>query len=268
MATSISQRFEKAGDFYLLDDVDLRGGFRVVTSLAERDAIPLPARKQGMVVRVLDKVAGTTVNYELPFGKPITNANWIEWKVGAGGDFIPTAGGNLDGELKLGAAASFNFDDALKAEIVDRNLLFSPVGTFDPDDPEPQGLMAFGNNTENTIEINPWIGQIVCKTEVALASDRSLKTDIKRIENAMKILRRMHGYTFQKIGNPDRLFTGLIAQEVAQVFPEAVCHSTDGKLAVYYGSFAGLFVECLTDVDERLIALEKRLDALEEKGEL
>ena len=66
MATNISQRFVKTGDFYLLVDTDLRGGFRIVSSIVERDAIPLAARKQGMMVRVIEATGIT--NWELGHG--------------------------------------------------------------------------------------------------------------------------------------------------------------------------------------------------------
>lgn len=52
MTTQISSRFQRTGDTYLLDDVDLRGGYRVVATIAERNAIGLTARRAGMVVHV------------------------------------------------------------------------------------------------------------------------------------------------------------------------------------------------------------------------
>ena len=253
MATNISQRFVKTGDFYLLVDTDLRGGFRIVSSLTERDAIPIQARKQGMMVRVIEATGIT--NWELGFGKPITNAGWVEASLGGKGDYIPIAGGPLEGEMKLNEFGSINFNDVLKAEILDGNVQMTRITPQDEDDPEPRGMLTFNNGEENTIELNVQIGQMVCKTEVALSSDRTLKTDIKRIVDAVKKVRRMHGYTFRKEGQ-QRLYTGLIAQEVFQIMPEAVTKTTDGKLAVFYGSLIGLLVEAITELDERVLALE------------
>lgn len=259
MATNISQRFVKTGDFFLLVDTDLRGGFRIVASMAERDAIPIQARKQGMIVRVIE--AGLISNWELGFGKPITNAGWIEAQLGGGGDFIPIAGGPLEGEVKANEFGSINFNDTLKMETFDGNLQMTRMTPQASDDPEPRGMLTFNNGRENTVEINTEIGQMVCKTEVALSSDRRLKTDITRITGAMKIIRRMYGYRFKKVGM-NRLYTGLIAQEVKQVLPESVTNTTDGNLAVFYGSLAGVFVEGFHDVDDRLKAIEKSLEKI------
>lgn len=255
MATNISQRFVKTGDFYLLVDTDLRGGFRIVSSIAERDAIPIQARKQGMMVRVIE--ASGITNWELGFGKPITNAGWVEASLGGKGDYIPIAGGPLEGEIVANEFGAINFNDTLKMETLDGNLQMTRMTPQASDDPEPRGMLTFNNGTENTVEINTEIGQMVCKTEVALSSDRTLKTEITRIENAIKIIRRMYGYRFKKVGAGNRLFTGLIAQEVKQVLPESVTNTSDGKLAVFYGSLAGVFVEAFHEVDDRLKAMEK-----------
>lgn len=253
MATNISQHFVKTGDFYLLVDTDLRGGFRIVSSLAERDAIPIQARKQGMMVRVIG-TEGIT-NWELGYGKPLTNAGWVEASLGGKGDYIPIAGGPLEGEMKLNEFGTINFNDTLLLETLDGNVVLRRVTPQDPDDPEPRALFAFNNGTENTVEINPEIGQMVCKTEVALSSDRRLKTEITRILDAVKKARRMHGYTFKKVGQ-QRLYTGLIAQEVLQVMPEATTKTSDGKLAVFYGSLVGLLIECIAELDDRIAKLE------------
>lgn len=255
MATNISQRFVKTGDFFLLVDTDLRGGFRIVSSIAERDAIPIQARKQGMMVRVIE-AAGIT-NWELGFGKPITNAGWVEASLGGKGDYIPIAGGPLQGEIKTDEFGSINFNDTLKMEPLDGNLQMTRMTPQATDDPEPRGMLTFNNGKENTVEINTEIGQMVCKTEVALSSDRTLKTEIRRIEGGLKKVRRLYGYTFKKVGAGDRLFMGVIAQEVKQVMPEAITNTSDGKLAVFYGSLAGVFVECFHEIDDRLKAMEK-----------
>jgi hypothetical protein len=254
VATNISQRFVKTGDFYLLVDTDLRGGFRIVSSLAERDAIPIQARKQGMMVRVIE--ASGITNWELGFGKPITNAGWVEASLGGKGDYIPIAGGPLQGEIKADEFGSVNFNDTLKLEPLDGNLQMTRMTPQATDDPEPRGMLTFNNGLENTVEINTEIGQIVCKTEVALSSDRTLKTDITRIEGALKKLRRLYGYTFKKVGAGNRMFMGVIAQEVKQVMPEAITNTSDGKLAVFYGSLAGVFVEAFHEIDDRLKAVE------------
>lgn len=50
MATLIQSHFQRAGDTYLLEDVDIRGGYRSVATITERNNIPPTARRVGMIV--------------------------------------------------------------------------------------------------------------------------------------------------------------------------------------------------------------------------
>lgn len=52
MTTPIGSRLLRTGDTYLLEDTDLRGGYRVVATITERNNIALTARRAGMVVYV------------------------------------------------------------------------------------------------------------------------------------------------------------------------------------------------------------------------
>lgn len=52
MAYEFNQRLTRTGDSYLLSDSDLRGGYRTVETISQRDNIPLPARTIGMTVFV------------------------------------------------------------------------------------------------------------------------------------------------------------------------------------------------------------------------
>jgi len=247
-----------------MQDADLRGGYRVASTIAERDAIPLQARKPGMIVRVT-----TTDGYEdweLGHGKPLTNAGWIPATLGGSkGDFIPTEGGDLTGVLLLNAFGAIDFNGAMKAQVFDDNLQFTSTAVVGEDDPEPRGMMTWNDGTANTVEINVKKGQIVCTTEVAISSDRSLKNKITRITDSLAITNRLSGNTFEKIGQPGRRYTGLIAQEVAQVFPEAVERTTDGKLAVFYSTLAGLFVENINALVAMFKGQQKEIDALKEE---
>mgnify|MGYP007099857118 CR=1 FL=1 len=52
MPIDINQRFRRTGDSYLISDRDLRGGYRTVATIQERNNIALDARTLGMVVFV------------------------------------------------------------------------------------------------------------------------------------------------------------------------------------------------------------------------
>jgi hypothetical protein len=53
--------------------------------------------------------------------------------------------------------------------------------------------------------------------------------------------------------------TGLIAQEVEAVMPRAVITRTDGYKSVAYANLAGLFVEAIKELNDRIVALESEL---------
>ena len=82
-------------------------------------------------------------------------------------------------------------------------------------------------------------------------SDRRLKKDLQRIEGALTKVQQLSGYTFQYQRDPvDRRSTGLIAQDVQAVLPEAVFENDAGMLSLAYGNLAGLLVEAIKELAE------------------
>lgn len=66
------------GEYPILEDTYVKGGFRSVQTIIERDNIPTLRRKNGMQVFVID----TTTNYQLVLGTVDmdlnNNSNWVE----------------------------------------------------------------------------------------------------------------------------------------------------------------------------------------------
>lgn len=88
-------------------------------------------------------------------------------------------------------------------------------------------------------------------------SDLRLKKDLVRIENALDKVSQISGYTFTRIRDDTRS-TGLVAQEVASVLPEAV--TTDGDyLGITYGNMVGLLVEAIKELRNEVNDLKQRL---------
>ena len=94
-------------------------------------------------------------------------------------------------------------------------------------------------------------GSIIADGDITAFSDKRLKEDIKPIENALQKVSELNGYTFKKIGQDKRL-TGLIAQEVQQVLPEAVHENEDGMLSVAYGNTVSLLVEAIKELQAQV----------------
>jgi hypothetical protein len=54
--------------------------------------------------------------------------------------------------------------------------------------------------------------------------------------------------------------SGLIAQDVVKVLPEVVSRTPDGYYAIAYGSMAGLFVECIKSLNDKIDGLQKEIN--------
>lgn len=109
-----------------------------------------------------------------------------------------------------------------------------------------------------------------------IASDRRLKKEIRVIEGALDKLLRLRGVTYRWIdpasqGGMDGEYMGLIAQEVAEVFPEWVGTDANGYHNVTVSGFEGLVAESLRQLrDEharRMEELEARCRRLEARIE-
>lgn len=99
-------------------------------------------------------------------------------------------------------------------------------------------------------------GSILANQNVTAFSDRRLKTDITKITFALDKVAKLNGYTYTRIDSGAK-HTGLIAQEVLEVLPEAV--ETNGEhLALAYGNMMGLMVEAIKELKARVEFLEEK----------
>ena len=90
-------------------------------------------------------------------------------------------------------------------------------------------------------------------------SDLSLKENIKPIDNALDKVMSLDGinWTYK---NDGRAMTGLIAQQVQKVLPEAVFETdlmdNNGHLAIRYGNVVGLLVESIKELKSEIESLK------------
>jgi hypothetical protein len=97
-------------------------------------------------------------------------------------------------------------------------------------------------------------GAITATGDVTANSDARLKTDLVRIEGALDKLETLTGYTYTRIDSGERQ-TGLLAQDVQAVLPEAV-HEGE-HLSLAYGNMVGLIVEAIKELRAEVKALKK-----------
>lgn len=99
-------------------------------------------------------------------------------------------------------------------------------------------------------------------TAFANSSDIRKKENINRIDNALSKVMSIGGYTYNFKGD-DRRITGVIAQELESVLPEAVYEIDDedfgGKTkAVRYGNIVGLLIEAIKELKLELEELREK----------
>ena len=89
-------------------------------------------------------------------------------------------------------------------------------------------------------------GSITAGGNVTAYSDAKLKENLEAIPNALAKVQALTGYTFDRKDTGERQ-TGLIAQDVEKVLPEAVGEN-NGTMTLAYGNLVGLLVEAIKEL--------------------
>ena len=111
-------------------------------------------------------------------------------------------------------------------------------------------------------------GNLTATANVTAYSDARLKDDVVRIGDALVKIGQLGGYTFVRNDLPGEKgvrSTGVIAQEVQKVLPEAVRANDDGLLSVSYGNMVGLLIEGIKELAARVDAQDAAIAALQKK---
>jgi hypothetical protein len=117
-------------------------------------------------------------------------------------------------------------------------------------------------------------GEIRATNEVTayFASDERLKENIVIIDDALGKLKQIRGVMYdwkdshiQSRGGLDDYFvrkhdTGVIAQDVEKVLPEVVAERPDGTKAVRYEKLAGIMIQAINELADRVEEIKKRLN--------
>lgn len=101
-------------------------------------------------------------------------------------------------------------------------------------------------------------GDFRCSGTVTQDSDRRLKTDLQIIDNALDRIDKLTGYTFTVIAT-DKRSTGLIAQDVEGVLPEAVDTDENDILGVAYGNMMGLVMQAIKELRAEVKEIKKAI---------
>jgi hypothetical protein len=129
-----------------------------------------------------------------------------------------------------------------------------------------QGIVNSANNAWR-FKCSAGSNDCVSSGNVYAYSDLRLKTDLDVIGGALNKVQQLTGYTYTRIDTGMRQ-TGLVAQEVQKVLPEAVTSEkgmNEGDpetLSLAYGNMAGLFVEAIKELRAEVMALRAEVAEL------
>ena len=101
-------------------------------------------------------------------------------------------------------------------------------------------------------------GDIYATGNIIGYSDERAKSDIQKIESALEKIEKLNGYTFTM---NNKRYTGMIAQEVLQVLPEAVVGTEETEYALAYGNMMGLIIEGIKEIKMKLDMLNTQRSA-------
>ena len=130
-----------------------------------------------------------------------------------------------------------------------------------------QNRIPFNNNTNSTTTngnlvfdgTNLSVGGDI----TAFASDMRLKTSLEQIEGAVAKVCKLSGFTYEfndtgkSLGLPAGRHSGVSAQQVLEVLPEAVaCRPIDDYLTVKYEKLVPLLIEAVKELNDEIEKLK------------
>jgi hypothetical protein len=103
-------------------------------------------------------------------------------------------------------------------------------------------------------------GNFTATGNVTAFSDVRLKEGLEPIADALERLQSLTGYTYTRIDTGER-HTGLIAQEVQKVLPEAVMDNGE-HLSLAYGNMVGLLIEAIKEQQAQIDELRAKIEGV------
>ena len=204
-------------------------------------------------------VASTKLSFN-----PFTGGAYISGNVGIGTtnpqDTLQVGTGiTMYGSTGIVSATKYYGDGSTLSNIGGAALNNTPSGTLYP------AMSASTSGTFSPAYVSPTALTFTTSTGTLAAtqftslSDVNKKKNIRPIENAIDITKKLEGVRFDWIdtGAPS---IGVIAQEIEKVLPELV-EDTNGVKSVSYGNIIGVLIEAIKEQQVRIEELEEKLNA-------
>jgi hypothetical protein len=180
----------------------------------------------------------------------------------ATGPLTTTGDINLSGELNLNAASNnyIDFTDALHIRAAGSSPAYEDSIHCIKD--AAVSLMYNGSAKIATTNTGVSVtGDVVASGNVTAYSDLRIKDNLEVISDALSKVEQLNGYTYTRTDSEDKQekHTGVIAQEVLKVLPEAVVlgETPEDNMAVAYGNMVGLLIEAVKELSDKVKELEE-----------
>jgi hypothetical protein len=122
---------------------------------------------------------------------------------------------------------------------------------------------AFQAYHDNSLKLATTSTGITVTGDVNSTSDIRAKKNIETIEGALEKVSLLRGVTFDWDNDVEERATGVIAQDVEKVLPEAVRDNAEtGFKSVAYGNMVGLLVEAIKEQQSQIDKLEAQVKKL------
>ena len=194
-------------------------------------------------LNLLDGVPGTLTTTEIGYLDGVSSA--IQTQLDGK---LSLSGGTVTGQVKFNDNVHLDFGTGNDAEIYHNgsNLYFDMNADDDI-------IFRDGNSSNATrFTFDTSSGNFTATGNITAYSDAALKSDITTIDNALEKVSNMRGVFFNKDGERG---TGVVAQEVQKVIPEAVFEGGE-YLSVAYGNLVGVLVEAIKDLKTQVEELK------------
>jgi hypothetical protein len=108
-------------------------------------------------------------------------------------------------------------------------------------------------------------GAIYTSGNITAFSDIRSKENISTIEDGLSKTLTLNGVLYTDKSTQQRR-TGLIAQDVLAVLPEAVSTNADGYYSLAYGNLVGLLVQAIKELNAKVDSLSAKVETLSSGG--
>lgn len=119
-------------------------------------------------------------------------------------------------------------------------------------------LLVSDNNWsgKNTFDKQVTVSELYSIGEVSAFSDKRLKSNIKVIDSALDKLFLINGYSYHR-NDLNKNQTGIIAQEIQKILPNAVTKHDNGYLTVDYNQIIPLLIQSIKELSNKVEELSK-----------